>query len=459
MPRVLSPRRCSTPARRLRLTVAVALLALLPVTAARADEGTPAGGSADVPSRAQVQDARGAVAAGERDVAAVRADLAGANQRLREAAIEAAQAAEAFNGARYRAGLARREAREARLESRAAEREVARHRDSYRDVVVGTSPVPPELAVASSILESGDLEAMIERASTIEVVSAAMAGRRDGFLDAEERATRARERAETAEHTAEVAAQEARTARDTAQAAMESADAEARTLATQKTSLLAELARLQGVSVRLATRRQSALERAEAERLAAQNAAAAPQPTPEPAAPEPAAEEPAGEEPAPADPPADDPAPDPTPTPDPAPAPDPEPEPVPAPVPAPAPSGGASAAIGFARAQIGEPYRWGAAGPSSWDCSGLTMGAWQQGGTALPHYSVAQYEQSTPLGGAGDLRPGDLVFWGSSGSPSSIYHVALYTGGGMMVHAPRTGRPVVEESLYYWIAPTFYARP
>ncbi len=413
-----------------------------------------------VPSRAEVQDARGAVAAGERDVAAVRADLAGANQRLREAAIEAAQAAEAFNGARYRAGLARREAREAREESRAAEREVARHRDSYRDVVVGTSPVPPELAVASSILESGDLEAMIERASTIEVVSAAMAGRRDGFLDAEERATRARERAETAEHAADVATQEARTARDTAQAAMESADAEARTLATQKTSLLAELARLQGVSVRLATRRQSALERAEAERLAAQNAAAAP----EPAVEEPA-EEPTVEEPAPADPPADDPAPDPTPTTDPEPTPDPEPEPVPDPEPvpepdpAPAPSGGASAAIGFARAQIGEPYRWGAAGPSSWDCSGLTMGAWQQGGTALPHYSVAQYEQSTPLGGAGDLRPGDLVFWGSSGSPSSIYHVALYTGDGMMVHAPRTGRPVVEESLYYWIAPTFYARP
>jgi cell wall-associated NlpC family hydrolase len=158
-----------------------------------------------------------------------------------------------------------------------------------------------------------------------------------------------------------------------------------------------------------------------------------------------------------------DPAPEPAPEPDPEPAPDPAPEPPPAPTPPPAapqpPSGGASAAVAFARDQVGEPYRWGAAGPSSWDCSGLTVGAWAQGGIALPHYSVAQYEQSTPLGGAGDLRPGDLVFWGSSSSPSSIYHVALYVGGGMIVHAPRSGRPVSEESLYYWIPPTFYARP
>ena len=85
------------------------------------------------------------------------------------------------------------------------------------------------------------------------------------------------------------------------------------------------------------------------------------------------------------------------------------------------------------------------------------MGAWKAGGISLPHYSVAQYEQSTPLGG----RPaaGRPVFWGSSSSPSSIYHVALYVGDGMIVHAPRTGKPVTEESLYYWIPPNFYARP
>ncbi|CAA9391227.1 MAG: hypothetical protein AVDCRST_MAG32-2331, partial [uncultured Nocardioides sp.] len=124
----------------------------------------------------------------------------------------------------------------------------------------------------------------------------------------------------------------------------------------------------------------------------------------------------------------------------------------------PSPSGGASAAIAFARAQIGDPYQWGAAGPDSWDCSGLTSGAWARGGRSLPHYSVAQYTQSTALS-AGQLAPGDLVFWGSSSSASSIYHVALYVGGGRVIHAPRTGTTVREESMYSWRAPNFFARP
>ncbi|MEZ5191731.1 MAG: NlpC/P60 family protein [Nocardioides sp.] len=57
------------------------------------------------------------------------------------------------------------------------------------------------------------------------------------------------------------------------------------------------------------------------------------------------------------------------------------------------------------------------------------------------------------------LQPGDLVFWGTTSSPTSIYHVALYVGNDQIIHAPRTGRPVSEESMYYWISPTFFARP
>ncbi len=86
------------------------------------------------------------------------------------------------------------------------------------------------------------------------------------------------------------------------------------------------------------------------------------------------------------------------------------------------------------------------------------MGAWRAGGISLPHYSVAQYAESTPISSR-SLRPGDLVFWGSSSSPSSIYHVALYVGHGMIIQAPRTGENVEEVSMYYWITPNFYARP
>lgn len=78
-------------------------------------------------------------------------------------------------------------------------------------------------------------------------------------------------------------------------------------------------------------------------------------------------------------------------------------------------------------------------------------------GKSLPHYSVAQYEQSTPIS-RDQLRPGDLVFW-SDGGPGSIFHVALYAGDGRIIHAPRTGRPVSEESIDYWRTPDFFARP
>ena len=103
----------------------------------------------------------------------------------------------------------------------------------------------------------------------------------------------------------------------------------------------------------------------------------------------------------------------------------------------PPPTGNAAAAIAFARAQLGEPYHYGAAGPNAWDCSGLTMMAWQAGGKSLPHYSVAQYQQSTPISLA-QLQPGDLLFWGDGG-PTSIYHAAIYTGDGMMIHAAPAG--------------------
>jgi cell wall-associated NlpC family hydrolase len=86
------------------------------------------------------------------------------------------------------------------------------------------------------------------------------------------------------------------------------------------------------------------------------------------------------------------------------------------------------------------------------------MAAWRAGGVSLPHYAAAQYELSTPISPS-ELRPGDLVFWGSTGDPSSIYHVALYVGGGMIIQAPRTGVPVQEVSMYSWITPNFYARP
>lgn len=125
--------------------------------------------------------------------------------------------------------------------------------------------------------------------------------------------------------------------------------------------------------------------------------------------------------------------------------------------PASAPSGAAATAVRFALAQLGDPYVWAAAGPHSWDCSGLTMAAWEAVGRDLPHYSAAQYLQTTPVT-ADELRPGDLVFW-SGGGPAAIYHVALYLGDGQVVHAPRPGTSVRIEGMRSWAEPDYFGRP
>lgn len=102
----------------------------------------------------------------------------------------------------------------------------------------------------------------------------------------------------------------------------------------------------------------------------------------------------------------------------------------------PAPNAGAAAAVAFAKAQVGKGYRYATSGPDTFDCSGLTAAAWARGGVSLAHYSGAQYQQTMRIG-AGDLQPGDLVFYGPGGSN----HVEIYIGGGMVVSAsnPATG--------------------
>ena len=90
----------------------------------------------------------------------------------------------------------------------------------------------------------------------------------------------------------------------------------------------------------------------------------------------------------------------------------------------------------YAMAQVGDAYVYGAAGPSAFDCSGLTMMAWAQAGVALPHSSSAQYG-SGPHIAASDLQPGDLVFY-----YSPISHVGMYIGNGMIVHAANPGAGV-----------------
>ena len=452
------------------LTVACALVAGLTVTAA-ADDDSP------VPTRSEVRDAQAAAAAGVRDVAGVRAELAAAHDRAEQTQVRAAKAAEAYNGARYAAGQARDEAALARAAEVNASAQVRRLGVTYRRAALNSYTGANELAVVDSVLEADGLSSLLDELGSARMGQQALGSRSKAFHQAEDAAAAAHDRADAAQAEADAKADAARDAKDQAQALADEAVRAEQAAGAREQQLVAELARLQNVSVRIAQSREDGLARKAAE-AAALRAAEAERARLEEARREQSRREEVARQSRVRQQAARDrahrqdqrdqqdeqdeqdqqDAPDPAPV---APAPDPDPAPAPAPdpdpAPAPSPSGGAAAAVAFARNQIGEPYVWAAAGPDQWDCSGLTMGAWGAGGKSLPHYSVAQYEQSTPIG-AGDLQPGDLVFW-SDGGPSQIYHVALYAGNGMIIHAPRTGKPVTEESLYYWIAPSFYARP
>lgn len=105
-------------------------------------------------------------------------------------------------------------------------------------------------------------------------------------------------------------------------------------------------------------------------------------------------------------------------------------------------SGRAGAAVAYAMSQVGDAYVYGAAGPSAFDCSGLTMMAWNAAGVSLPHSSSAQYS-SGPQVAESDLQPGDLVFY-----YSPISHVGMYIGGGMIVHAANPGSGVTTAPLH-----------
>jgi peptidoglycan DL-endopeptidase CwlO len=99
-------------------------------------------------------------------------------------------------------------------------------------------------------------------------------------------------------------------------------------------------------------------------------------------------------------------------------------------------------AIAFAKAQIGKPYQWGAAGPGSYDCSGLVYAAYAAADIHIAR-TTYQWQQDGPVIPLNQIQPGDLLFSaGSDGTPADPGHVVMYLGGGQVVQAPQTGQDV-----------------
>ncbi|MEV0569638.1 NlpC/P60 family protein [Dactylosporangium sp. NPDC050588] len=112
----------------------------------------------------------------------------------------------------------------------------------------------------------------------------------------------------------------------------------------------------------------------------------------------------------------------------------------------------AGRAVRYAYSQLGKVYRWGADGPDTFDCSGLTMAAWKAAGVVLPHNAARQKKTVTPIRRE-ELRPGDLVFY-----YKDVSHVGMYIGDGRVIEAPREGERISMRLLDY--APIVgYGRP
>ncbi len=437
------------PAFRMAMAVATTVALTLPLAGVASADPKPD----PVPTQKQVDRARADVASKRQSVDQLEGALAAANARLQAAALDASIAAEAYNGAMYRLSEAKKAVRKAEAQEKEAKKAVKDQRSGIVTFVTESYQNGTELNSATAVMGGEGPKGLMNRYGVVESAGDSMEAAYDDFRKATTVAKAYTKKAAKAQKRQESLAVEARDLRNAAEAAANSAAVAAGQIASQKEQLVQALAQAQNISVELAGKRQQAMEQIAQEKAAAAAQAKAREEAKAAQLRRTARESARDARSARRDHTQAqndskstgsstgggyvDPGPPVNGSP-------------------PAPGNGAQRAVAYAKAQLGKPYLWAAAGPNAFDCSGLTMMAWRQGGKYLPHWSVAQFAQSTRIG-VGSLRAGDLVFWGSS--PGSIHHVAMYIGNGQIIHAPRTGQPVQINSMYYWVPPNYFARP
>jgi peptidoglycan DL-endopeptidase CwlO len=394
-----------------RRTERVAALALGLPSCVAAEPGSGGAGSeaeqGSVPSARQVHDARVRARAASSSLGQLQARLASADHRLRRLDIAAQLAEEDYSTAVYRRTQAADVVRTTAAQASAATRTTERRRAAVAEIAAATYRLDPGLGAVSTYLQAAGPDDLLDQTMTMTMVSASVASRYEAFRASQSVSAVFAAQAREALTARQRATDAADTARRRLTAALHAQARSVDVLTRQKRALLVRLARLERVSVRLAHARQRALGR-RARQRAEQRRRDLPD------------------------------------------------------------GGGGGAggptdrqrerAVRYALGQLGEPYVFGAAGPDSWDCSGLTMRAWEVAGVSMPHFARGQYWQSKRIRLAA-LRRGDLVFWASDPDDShTIHHVAMYLGRGRMVHAPRPGRDVEVRSLWYMGTPTHIAQ-
>ena len=441
--------------------LAICLAGSMAVNPVQADAAKPK--PPVIPSKAAVERAKQAAASKAAQVAAIERQLAAANARLEQLGIQSGIADEAYNGAVYKLQQAKAEAAAAAARAAKAQQTLATQRQQIGRFAAASYQGGGDVAKIAPLFTADGPQQMLDSAGAARSVSTAMQGSYLRYTATQVVTNLFKIQADQAVVKVKQATDEAAKAKKVAEDAEAAQAAAVTAMGVQRTQSIAQLAVLQNTSVRVAAQRQRGLEELARQRAAALAAKKAAELKRRIAAREAAerarelAERPGRR-----------------------------------------PSRrarsrkrgsrrrrttarsrrsgtsrtgraattgnsgsrrGAQAAIDFALSQLGDMYLWGGTGPSRWDCSGLMMGAWDRAGVQLPHYSVAQYEQVRHID-EDELRPGDLIFWAvNPDDPGTIHHVAMYLGNGRMIHAPRTGKPVQIDSVYYWVPPDFFGRP
>ncbi|MEV0801308.1 C40 family peptidase [Kribbella sp. NPDC050281] len=436
-------------------------MAVIPIQADAAKPKPPV-----IPSQAAVEKAKQAAAAKAGQVAGIEQQLAAASARLEQLGVASGIADEAYNGAVYKLQLAKTEAAAAAARAAKAQKTLTAQRQQIGRFAAASYQGGGDVAKIAPLFTAEGPQELLDSAGAARSVSTAMQGSYLRYTASQVVTNLFKVQAGQAVAKVKKATDEAAAAKKAAEAA-EAAQASAVTaMGVQRKQAIAQLAVLQNTSIQVAAQRQRGLEELARQRaaalaakkaaelrrkIAAREAAERAREAAEQAreAAEKAREE--REERAEAKknhgtkkPPKHKPD---------------RPRRPSRPDNPGSSRKGAQAAIDFALSQLGDMYLWGGTGPSRWDCSGLMMGAWERAGVQLPHYSVAQYEQVRHID-EDELRPGDLIFWSvNPDDPGTIHHVAMYLGDGRMIHAPRTGKPVQIDSVYYWEPPDFFGRP
>jgi len=419
------------------VAVAVAL-GLGSVSSALATQPTP-------PSDQAVQDAKAAENLAAQSVASLEVELARLSTVSDQATISVESAAETYLAVNEKLAVAQAQASASQASAARAQADFETARHEVTAIALQAYRSGGSMGVLEAVLSSDGYQDVVARTAAYQQFGAKADAAVQRFNASRIVADTLTRRAQVAAEASQAAAAEADSALQAAQQAQTDAAQQVAAADARRTELIAVLATRHNTTAALETQRQDAAD-AEKRRRAEAAAQAARAATPPARAPTPPA---AASTPKP--------TPPPTTVPPSAPAPTPSTGGTPTPPPSTPPTGSdpnglgtgtsrgsaaqGQAAANWAQTQTGLPYQWGGVGPDAYDCSGLTSAAWSTQGVSISRSSRSQYKQVLKIS-AQELRPGDLLFWATDvTNPDTIYHVAMWIGGGQIVEAARPGVP------------------